>query len=88
MKLTVVPYLMVTLDVIIETISILIENISIEPTYEADVFHVFCNLTFLVAKLGKRIDDNTKDNVDENNVNECEERNIKDHSEDELPSVL
>lgn len=72
---------------IVESICILIKDISIKPTNEANILHVLSNLTLLVSQLSKCINNNTKDNIDENDINQSEERHIKDHSKDKFSSI-
>jgi len=78
---------MISLYVILKSVSILIEYVSIQPTNEADILHVFDNFALLVSQLRKRIDDHTKNYIDQDNVDECKECNVINDSENVFAAI-
>jgi len=78
---------MISLDVIFKSVSILIENVSIQPANEADILHIFDDFTLLVSQLRKCIDDHTKNHIDQDNVDKCKECDVINDSENVFAAI-
>jgi hypothetical protein len=73
-KVQILPDIMIILDVELEALfGILIEHLPFMVANEAYVFHVSLGFIFLTSQLGKSINDNTENNVQQDCDDDQEE---------------
>lgn len=79
---------MIQLDVLIKAISVAVKNLSINVADEACVSNVFQGIIRLVTELGKCINDNTEDNVQQYCDHNQEESKIVHRPEVETLAIF